>query len=149
MATVTQPFGEPLWPGTRLVNPDVLIPFAARVLGPADRSQALILALDRHWLSQPGIMLIGDVPSLPQLVESLVDWRDSQGRLLAEELDMHRMICVTNGVPFRIDPAFDWFDCDAATARAGVQLVEWIALDAHTTTLPRSLAGVASRWPRG
>ena len=142
------PFGERLAPGRRLDSLQSFMPLAAQMAGPAERRETALISLDRQWRTQPAITVVGEVPSVPALFETLLTWNDGHGCALPELLDMHRLICVSSGVPFRIDAAFDWFDCDHTATQVGVHLVEWIALDQRCSSLPRIAAGVQHRWPR-
>lgn len=140
-------FGDLIAPGTALRDLASVMPLAAATVAESWRNEAVLVALNDQWLSQPGLTVISEVPSIPELFEHLLTWCDPTGRSVPELLNMRQVVCLSSQVPFRIDPEFDWFDCDALARRAGVHLVEWIALYPHSTVLPRSAAGAASRWP--
>ena len=141
------PFNEPVSPGSRIMSLEHLLPLAAMAMGPSWRNEAVLVALDRQWRSLPKLIVITDVPSMPELLDTLLTWTDPSGRSVPQLLDMARVACISRGIPFRIDPSFDWFDGDDIASTAGVQLVEWISLEPHATLLPRRLAGIAPRWP--
>lgn len=134
----------PGFPVTSLID---MMPLAGRLLMPQWRNEVVLVALDDQWRSRPGVTVVREVPSAPELLEHLLEWSAPTGQRVCDLLEMRRVVCVSSQVPFRIDPGFDWFDCDAAASRAGVHLVEWIALTPRSTTLPRAQAGVESRWP--
>ncbi len=147
MRSDATPFNEAITPGTAITSLEALMPLAGMAMGSSWHNEAVLVALDQHWRSVPKLIMITDAPSMPELLESLLTWHDPMGRGIPRLLDMRRVACVSRGIPFRIDPSFDWFDCDDTAAGAGVQLVEWIALEPHATLLPRRLAGVSARWP--
>jgi hypothetical protein len=140
-------FGDLITPGTPLRDLASVMPLAAAAVTASWRNEAVLVSLDDTWHSQPGLTVISDIPSIPELFEHVLTWCDPVGRSVPELLNMSKVVCLSSQVPFRIDPEFDWFDCDATAQRAGVQLVEWIALHPHSTVLPRTVASVASRWP--
>lgn len=141
------PFERRTGPGYSVTTLADVMPLAARLVMPQWRNEVVLVALDDQWRSRPGVTVVRETPSTPALLEHLLEWSAPTGQRLCDLLEMRRIVCVSSQVPFRIDPGFDWFDCDAAAAKAGVQLVEWIALAPHATTLPRAHAGVESRWP--
>jgi len=147
MGPATSPFGDVVAPGSPLRSLDDLVPLAALAAGTAWRNEVVLVPLDRRWRSTSALTMITEVPSVPELFETFLDRRDPAGRSVPTLLDMHRVVCIAIGVPYRIGAAFDWFDCDASAVGAGVHLVEWISLEPHHTALPRVAAGVASRWP--
>jgi hypothetical protein len=140
-------FGDLITPGTALRDLASVMPLAAAAVAASWRNEAVLVALNDSWQSQPGLTVICDVPSIPELFEHVLTWCDPGGRSVPELLNMSKVVCLSSQVPFRIDPEFDWFECDALARRAGVHLVEWIALYPHSTVLPRTVAGVAARWP--
>lgn len=142
-------FGDLISPGTTLRDLASVMPLAAAAVAASWRNEAVLVALNHTWHSQPGLTVISDVPSIPELFEHVLAWRDPTGRRVPELLNMRKVVCLSSQVPFRIDPEFDWFECDSLAEQAGVQLVEWIALHPHFTMLPRAQAGVISRWPVG
>lgn len=42
-----------------------------------------------------------------------------------------------------------WRELDTRFAAAGIELLEWIVANDHQALLPRVLADVSARWPRG
>lgn len=147
MRSEATPFSDAITPGSTVMSLEALTPLAAMAVGSSWHNEAVLVGMDHRWRCLPKLIMVTDVPSMPELLETLLTWTDTLGRHTPHPLGMQRVACVSRGVPFRIDPSFDWFDCDAAASAARVQLVEWIALDPHSTLLPRRLAGMASRWP--
>lgn len=142
-----RPFATSTLPGQTVIALSDVMSLASRLLTPTWRNEALLVALDDQWRSQPVVTIVAELPSVPELLESFLTWAAPSGQDIPELLAMRRLICVSSVVPFIIEPAFDWYECDASATRAGVELVEWVAVAPRATVLPRVVAGVASRWP--
>lgn len=140
-------FGLGNLPGHTVIGLSDVMSMAWRLLAPTWRNEILFVALDDHWRSQPMVIIVRELPSVPELLESFLTWAAPTGELIPELLAMRRLICVSSVVPFMIEPAFDWCECDDSARRAGVELVEWVALAPRSTLLPRVAAGVGTRWP--
>jgi hypothetical protein len=140
-------FGTRTRPGQPIIGLADMMSMSSRLLAPTWRNEVLLVALDDHWRSQPLVTIVTESPSVPELLELFLTWAAPSGQRIPELLAMRRLICVSSLVPFLIDPGFDWCECDAWATRAGVQLVEWVALAPHSTVLPRVMAEASTRWP--